>query len=185
MDGNELTNLIDGCRRGKRESQKMLYQCFYNYGMTICSRYARGPEEAKEILNDAFLKVFTKIDLYSPHLSFKGWLNRIMVNTSIDYFRKNQTLPPLVDIVHAQHHETGIEDAVQALSAAEMLQMVQQLPPAYRMVFNLYVVEGFTHPEIAERLGVSVGASKSNLAKARAKLKTMIQLSNEKISKHA
>lgn len=178
MTSNELSKIIEKCRAQERESQRRLYQHFYNYGMTVCLRYAAHREEAKEILNDGFVKVFTKIDKYSPQLSFKGWLNKILVNTAIDHFRRRKNDPQIVDIVHAQHYEID-GDALQNLSMQEVFMMVNELPPAYRMVFNLHVVEGYKHPEIAEKLGISVGASKSNLAKARMKLKAMIIKAND------
>jgi RNA polymerase sigma-70 factor (ECF subfamily) len=178
MTKDQIVKLINQCRKNDRESQRALYRHFYNYGMTICIRYASTREEAKEILNDAFVKVFLKIDRYSPNLSFKGWLNKIIVNTAIDHFRKFQNEPKTVDIVHASHYEVESE-AVQNLSVEEIFEMVKKLPPAYRMVFNLYAVEGYKHPEIAEKLGITVGTSKSNLAKARMKLKSMIKKSDD------
>lgn len=173
MNEKELQQIIESCRKQDSDSQKRLYKHFYNYGMTICSRYARNREEAKEIFNDGFFKIFTKLQQYNPDHSFKAWLNRIMVNTAIDHYRKNQTKPQLVDIVHAQHYETRAI-AIENISEREILDLVQQLAPSYRMVFTLHVVEGFKHPEIAEKLGITVGTSKSNLAKARTKLKAML-----------
>lgn len=183
MPPGKLQEWIQGCRRGEPSSQKKIYYHFFNYGMTICSRYARNEEEAKEILNDGFVKVFLKIDKYSSHLSFKAWVNTILVNTAIDHFRKSQSSIFMVDLVHAQHVEVNAQ-ILADISARELLDLVQQLSPAYRMVFNLHVVEGFTHVEIADKLGISVGTSKSNLAKARLKLKTMIQSQEEKKSKY-
>ncbi len=184
MTSEELASVIEGCRSNNAENQKQLYHFFYNYGMTVCSRYARNEEEAREMLNDAFLKVFIKIDKYSPHLSFKAWLNKILVNTAIDYYRRSVNQPTVVDLVHVQYYQIDA-DAIVQLSVKEMLKMVQDLPPSYRMVFNLHVIEGYKHPEIAEKLGITIGASKSNLAKARMKLRTMIQKKEGKISKHA
>ena len=173
MTKEQIAKLIQKCRKNDRKSQRELYRHFYNYGMTVCLRYAGTREDAKEILNDAFVKVFLKIDRYSPNLSFKGWLNKILVNTAIDHYRKFQNEPQTVDIIHAQHYETEA-DALQNLSVEVIFNMVKKLPPSYRLVFNLYVVEGYKHPEIAEKLNISVGTSKSNLAKARMKLKGMI-----------
>lgn len=178
MNAEQLSQLIEQCRANDRTSQRLLYRHFYNYGMTVCLRYARNREEAKELLNDAFVKVFLKIDKYNSKLSFKGWLNKILVNTAIDYFRKHQSEPQIVDLVHAAHYEVAAE-ALQNLSKDAIFEMVNQLSPAYRMVFNLHVVEGYSHPEIAEQLGISVGASKSNLAKARMRLKAMINKGRE------
>jgi RNA polymerase sigma-70 factor (ECF subfamily) len=178
MTREQLSIIIKKCKNNDRDSQRLLYKHFYNYGMTVCLRYAAHREEAKEILNDAFVKVFTKLNLYDPNLSFKAWLNKILVNTAIDYFRKNQSTPQIVDLVHAQHYEVA-DEALQNLSVQEVFQMVNRLSPAYRMVFNLYVVEGFKHHEIAEKLGISTGSSKSNLAKAKMRLKAMIQQASE------
>ncbi len=151
--------------------------------MTVCSRYSKDEEEAKEIMNDAFVKVFTKLEKYNNTLSFKAWINKILVNTAIDYFRKNQTVPQTVDLIHAQFVETS-EGIVDELSAKELLKLVQKLSPAYRMVFSLYVIEGFKHAEIAQQLEISPGTSKSNLAKARMKLRTLIHSLGDKKSKY-
>ncbi|MEL6636148.1 MAG: sigma-70 family RNA polymerase sigma factor [Bacteroidota bacterium] len=168
----EFAQVLEGCRRHDAHCQKRLYRHFYNYGMTVCSRYASHREEAKEILNDAFYKVFTKLDHCRDEPSFKGWLNRVLVNTAIDHYRKQKHRTPTVDLVHAAHLRVD-ESPLESLSAQELLALVQQLPPSYRLVFNLHVVEGYSHTEIAERLGISKGTSKSNLAKARLKLQSL------------
>ena len=183
MTQEELAQLIEACKAKDPPSQKRLYQHFFNYGMTVCSRYASDREEAREILNDSFVKVFFGLDKYDPQRSFKGWINRIMVNTAIDYFRKRQSQPRVVDIVYAQHAETSAQ-AVSNLSAQELLAMVQKLSPAYRMVFSLHVIEGYKHEEIAKKLGITAGTSKSNLAKARVKLKAMISQQADKMNKY-
>jgi len=183
MTDSELQQLILACRKNNPASQKKLYRHFYSYGMTICSRYANNREEASEILNDGFVKVFTKIEKYSDHLSFKGWLAKIMVNTAIDAYRKKRSKPNTVDLVHAQHLQSAAT-VIEDMSAKELLKMVQSLPPSYQIAFSLHVVEGFTHVEISQKLGISVGTSKSNLAKARVKLQAMVQSVNEKKSKY-
>lgn len=183
MTRTKLQELLKSCKTGNRDSQKEVYGHFYNYGMTVCSRYARDREEAREILNDGFLKAFTALEKYDAQRSFKGWLNRILVNTAIDYFRKNRSKPQLIDLIHAQHVEVAAT-AIDQLSTAEILSLVQKLSPAYRMVFGLHAIEGFTHSEISEKLGISVGTSKSNLAKARVKLKAMIHSLENKKTKY-
>ena len=183
MSTAELSNIIEACRKQDSNSQKRLYQHFYNYGMTVCSRYARDREEAKEIFNDSFYKIFSKLDQYNPDHSFKAWLNKIMVNTAIDHFRKNKTKPQLVDIVHAQQYESK-DQVIENISAGEILNLVQKLAPSYRMVFMLHAVEGYKHPEIAERLGITVGTSKSNLAKARTKLKALLYKLDKKTNRY-
>ena len=151
----------------------MLYKHYYGYAMSVCVRYAHSMEEAQEIMNDGFLKVFTKINQYDPNRSFKGWLRRIMINTAIDYFRSNKN--------HYHHHEIELaegeqekEDILRDLSYNEIIALVQRLSPGYRTVFSLYVIEGYTHEEIAEKLSINVGTSKSNLSKARANLRSML-----------
>ena len=177
--------LIDGCIRGELLFQKLLYKRYYGFGMSICLRYSATREEAAEILNDGFLKAFMHVATHTTAKSFKGWLRRIFVNTAIDNYRKQHNHYHTVDLVYAEE-ETADNDIVGNISANEILELVQQLPPSYRLIFNLHVMEGLTHPEIAEQLQISEGASKSNLFKARAKLQRQIRLLNpEEYSRYA
>ena len=174
LDNKEiLVPLIEECLAGKQNAMKRLHQLLYNYVYSICLRYAQTEEDAKEIVNDGFMKIFTKLHLYTRNLSFKGWVRKIMINTAIDHYRKN-----------LKHQHVDIEQAepaaVQAqmlenISSKEILSLMKHLPPAYQMVFNLYVVEGFNHQEIAKKLNISVGTSKSNLSRAREKMKALIR----------
>lgn len=178
-------DLIAGCLRGDLKSQKMLYKQYYGFAMAICLRYAENREEAAEILNDGFMKVFTNLASYSQEKAFRGWIRTILVHTAIDHYRRNSKHYHALDLVYAEN-ESNYEDALDVISAEEIMAMVQLLPPAYRLVFNLHVIEGFSHPEIAEQLQISEGASKSNLFKARLKLQKMISLSdNEKRASYA
>lgn len=165
----ELYNLLDACLKGDRNSQTKLYKIYYAYAMGVCLRYSRSREEAIEILNDGFVKIFTKLDKYTKGLPFKGWLRKVMINTAIDYFRRQEKHYHSVDISYARYEEVS-ETVLDQISEKEILQAVQQLPPSYRMVFNLYVIDGYKHEEIAQQLNISVGTSKSNLAIARNKL---------------
>ena len=180
----ELANIIRACQQGKTAGQRELYRKFYSYGMKVCVRYAQHEEEAHEMLNDSFVKVFQKISThYDLQLSFKAWLNKILVRTAIDYYRKRQYAPQTIDIelLHVSYES----DTLDHLSAQEILLLVQTLPPAYRMVFNLFAIEGYKHHEIANMLGITEGTSKSNLAKARKHLQAKIhQLHQEKKSKY-
>ena len=169
----ELTEHIEGCVRNSRESQKIIYSSYYGYAMAICQRYAVHEEDAVEILNDGFLKVFKELHRYKPAYedgvaSFKGWIRKIMVYTAIDHFRKNKKhlLNGYADPGELQF-SVKQEDALDKISYDEILKAVQQLSPAYRTVFNLFVLEGMHHDEIAKKLGIAEGTSKSNLAKAR------------------
>lgn len=181
---SELQSLIQDCRAGKREARAQIYRQFYNYAMSICLRYSRDREEAKEIVNDGFLKIFAKLDKYDRGRSFQAWLRRIMINASIDFYRRNQKHYQQTDLATAHH--IGIEpEGLSGLTEQEILLAVQKLPPSYRMVFVLFVIEGYKHTEIAKELGISVGTSKSNLSKARSKLKhSLAHLSVNKQTYH-
>lgn len=169
----ELSQLIARCRQYDRGAQYSLYKAAYAYAKSIGLRYAANEADADEIVNDAFLKVFTQLDKYDDNLSFAGWLRRIIINTAIDRYRKQLREQPTAELAHAQQ-EMSEMSGLEKLHAEELLQLVQQLPPAYRMVFVLYAIEGYNHAEIAEKLGISEGTSKSNLAKARQKLQKRI-----------
>ena len=177
--------LLEGCIRGELLFQKLLYKRYYGFAMSICLRYSSTREEAAEVLNDGFLKVFTRLSSYSPENSFKGWLRRILVNTAIDNYRKEHQHYHSVDLIYADE-EPLENDIIGSISANEILELVQKLPPSYRLIFNLFVMEGLSHPEIAEKLNITEGACKSNLFKARSHLQRMIKLVNpEEYSRYA
>ncbi|MGN7822212.1 RNA polymerase sigma factor [Chitinophaga sp. 22536] len=165
-DLNQIHTIISGCCDKNRGSQELLYRKFFGYALSICMRYAPNREEAIEIMNDGFLKIFQRISTFDSSRPFKAWLSKIMVNTAIDFLRSKKKL---VFTDQAEHyHELGKEDnIVEKLSYDELLMHVQSLSPAYRTVFNLYVMEGYQHHEIALLLGISQGTSKSNLFKAK------------------
>lgn len=170
--------LIQGCKQNDRESQRLLYQHYYGYAISICARYCRSVEVSKEVVNDGFMKVFKKIDQHETESSFKAWLRRIMINASIDHYRKEVKHYYQSGIDHEVSHRTVTNSAVDDLSYAELIGMIQRLSPAYRAVFNLHVIDGFTHEEISGILGISEGTSKSNLMKARENLKKMLDKMN-------
>ena len=180
LSAEELTYHVEACALNKRESQKILYSSFYGYAMAICDRYVNNQDDALEILNDGFLKIFKEIHHYKPAYkdvvsSFKGWLRKIMVYTAIDHFRKyqkHQLVASLDNVVY--HVPTVSDDAINKLSYDEIIRAVQDLSPGYRAVFNLFVIEEFSHEEIAGHLGISIGTSKSNLSKARRQLQKIL-----------
>lgn len=180
-DRPDLVNIIQGCINAKRDSQKLLYQHYYGYSMGICMRYCSHEEDAEEILNDGFLKVFKALDSFNPQFSdieasFKGWIKRIMINTAIDHLRKNHKRFLVVEIFDNHFNITDeTETSIEKMTYQEILTVVQRLTPVYRTVFNLFVIDGFKHEEIAEQLKITVGASKSNLSKARMNIKKMLQ----------
>ena len=180
-DPVHLNEMIDGCLRGSRESQKMLYEHFYGYAMSICLRYSKSREESREIMNDGFMKVFTRLGTRDVNASFKSWLRRIMINAAIDHYRKHSKHYQLKDVEDPAVRVSPVEaDALNEISYEELIGMVQELSPAYRAVFNLYVIDGYTHEEIATQLSISVGTSKSNLFKAREHLKAAFKKNNMK-----
>jgi len=180
-DPTHLNKMIEGCLRGNRESQKMLYEHFYGYAMSICLRYSKSREESREILNDGFMKVFMRLGTRDANASFKSWLRRVMINAAIDHYRKNSKHYQLKDVDEsATWISSGEADALHDLSYEELIALVQELSPAYRAAFNLYVIDGYTHEEIASQLNISVGTSKSNLFKAREHLKAAFKKNNMK-----
>ena len=172
-----LQELLDGCLNRNRRSQELLYKQFYGYAMSICLRYTRSREEGKEILNDGFLKVFTKLETYDSSRSFKTWLSRIMINTALDHYRQ-EVRRDIFDDVEAGEMVSVDETVISKLSHEELVGLIQKLTPSYRIVFSLNVIDGYTHEEIAEQLKISVGASKSNLSRAREKLREMLSKLN-------
>lgn len=150
---------------------------FYSYGMSITLRYADSRDQAAAILNDAFMKVFSNIQKYDSSRPFKPWLRKIIINTAINHFHKNKNIPDWEDleIVKNGNRKSTPEKITSSIAYKEIVDMIQQLSPAYRTVFNLYVIEGFKHREIAEKLGIAVGTSKSNLAKAKQNLRSILE----------
>ncbi len=177
----ELQEIVDGCIRGKRKFQKRLFEKYYGKMMAICYRYAKDSDEAQDMVQNGFIKVFKKLDVYNFEGSLEGWIRRIMVNTAIDQIRKNKRNPFLIeDEERVQNVEEDVpfsteeDEFYSKLKAKTAIKAISELSPAYRMVFNMYVIEGFTHKEIADYLGISEGTSKSNLAKAKQKLRAQL-----------
>ena len=173
MKNDGLPHIITGCRNNDRHSQKALYDRFYGYALSVTLPYCSREAEAREVLNDAFLKVFTSIGRYDENLPFTTWLRTIVVRTAINYYYQHLNDFVIQDIPEGL--ELSVDDDFLAkIAAEEVVALVQKLPPAYRLTLNLFACEGHTHAEIAGLLGISVGASKSNLSKARAKLKQLM-----------
>lgn len=179
MKQKDLKQVISGCRNNDRRSQKALYDQFYGYALSVALIYCNRETEVREVLNDAFLKVFMNIGHYDCDKPFTAWLRTIVVRTAINYYHKYLQIPEAMDL--STDLDVCVEDNyLSQIAADELAAQVQKLPPAYRLALNLFAIEGHTHAEIAEMLGISIGASKSNVAKARAKLKQM--LTNELIN---
>jgi RNA polymerase sigma-70 factor (ECF subfamily) len=190
LSAEELQIHIRGCVLYSRESQKKIYTSFYGYAMSICHRYTNHEEDAIEILNDGFLKIFVEIYRFKPAYSdtvssFKGWLRKIMIYTAIDHFRKNHKHHVVGELNETYVHvPDNQEDAVDKISYEEILAAIRFLTPGYRTVLNLFIIEGFSHEEIAKELGISVGTSKSNLAKARKQLQRILYQQNQTVNKN-
>ncbi len=175
-----MDRIIDGCIRGERLAQKKVYEMFYSKMMGVCKRYTTDDDEAKDVLQESFIKVFEKIGRFSREGSFEGWVRRIVVNTAIDFIRKKKkegTRVSDVQIADTEPDDFGeeVESKYGNLGVKDVVEAVKQLSPAYRAVFNLYIMENYTHAEIAEDLDISVGSSKSNLAKAKMNLKKILK----------
>jgi len=184
LSDEELTYHIEACAQNSRESQKIIYNSFYGYAMAVCDRYTSNQDDAMEILNDSFLKIFKQIHRYKPAYSdvtssFKGWVRKIVIYTAIDYFRKNYKHRSTVDLDSVMYqvpsHE---EDVVDKLNYDTIIQALRDLSPGYRAVFNLFVIEGMSHEMIAKKLDITVGSSKSNLSKARKQLQRILYEQN-------
>lgn len=167
-------DLINGCIQGDRRMQEELYRRFSPRMYAVCLRYAGNAEEAEDILQEGFVKVFKKLDSFRKEGSFEGWVRRIFVNTAIEHFRRKRYLMPVTE-----KEENTIEgkytSVLDELAEKDILALVQELSPGYRTVFNMYVVEGYTHKEIADMLGISEGTSKSQLSRAKVILQDMVK----------
>lgn len=175
---DKLDSLIVRCIQGSRRAQNTLYKEVFPYAMSVTLRYSKDRTEALELVNFALFKVFRGLESYHPDLSFKTWLRKILINTCIDHYKKKSTDSHQLETLDNLHEVPSISsDILDQISANALLSLIQDLPPAYRMVFTLYAIEGFSHKEIAQQLKISEGTSKSNYYKARMKL--MVELSNQ------
>ncbi|TZF81295.1 RNA polymerase sigma factor [Pedobacter sp. BS3] len=168
-----IDDLLEGCRQGNRKSQELLYKKLASKMLGVCMRYAKDSSEAEDMLQMGFVKVFKKLDDFKGDGSFEGWIRRIMVNTAIEVYRKNQRMLNVIPIDEVYNEPQHVFD-MNGLEVKDLLKCIQELAGGYRLVFNMYVMEGFSHKEIAERLGISEGASKSQLSRARAMLREKI-----------
>ena len=185
-DRQQLKNIIQGCVTANRQSQKEFYQLYYGFAMGISMRYCNTNDDAMEVANDGFLKIFRTLPQFEPrHENFEaslmGWMKSIIINTAIDHFRKNKK-NYLVGDIKEEHQEMTdtVASAIDRMGYKEIMELVQQLSPGYRAVFSLHIIDGYKHEEIAEQLNISVGTSKSNLAKARANIQKMLKEANIK-----
>lgn len=166
--------LIQACQKQKPQAQRELYHRFAPAMLAVCFRYARNREEAEDVLQDGFVKVFQKIHKFDDKGSLEGWIRRIMVNTAIDHLRKEKHYQHQLEINEAITEEVT-ENALDHLEAEALLGLIQSLPTGYRVIFNLYGIEGYSHAEVAEQLGISESTSRSQYTRARALLKQKVR----------
>ncbi|NNT70999.1 RNA polymerase sigma factor [Flavobacterium sp. IMCC34852] len=177
----DLNQLINDCKNNDRKAQEQLYRMYSPKLFAVCLKYSRNYTEAQDNLQDGFLLIFNKIEQFSFKGSFEGWLKRIMINNVLQQYR-SQTFLSLVNEDVTEDFEVEVEDDY--ISMDYLLKIIQELPDRYRLVFNLYVIDGYSHADIAEMLTINIGTSKSNLARARMILKEKIeQHKNEEAKK--
>ncbi len=184
LNRKEMTDeqLVEAILRQQAPAQRLLYDKYARKMFGVCLRYAKGKEEAEDLLQEGFIKVFQKLSSYKAEGSLEGWIRRIIINTSLDYIRRQKI--NWTDIEHI--HEPGSEpEIMQKMGTLELLSLVQKLPTGFRTIFNLYAVEGFSHREIGVMLNISEGTSKSQYSRARSQLLQMLCEINKENSIHA
>lgn len=170
-----LTDLISQCIAGDRTAQQKLYKEHYGLAMSVCLRYCKTKEEALEVVNDGFLKVFQNLSKFDTKLSFRNWFKRILINASIDFYRSQQKHYYHQDIDTAFSLQSNLAQSDSNLVISDLMDLVNDLPLTYKTSFCLFAIDGYSHQEIAETLGISVGTSKSNVSRARKMLKERLE----------
>jgi len=173
----QLTSILQSCAEGDHRAQKRLYKLFYGYAMGIALRFSKEKTEAQEIVNDAFMKIFSKLDMFDETMEFKPWLRKVVVNSAIDYHRKYHKLRSVDGHIFPIDQKVIAKNTVwDKLNYEQVLAHIQKLSPAYRLVFSLFAIEGYKHHEIAKKLNISIGSSKSNYARAKKKLQEELEI---------
>ncbi len=169
--------LIEGCRKNMRKARNKLYKLYANKFLGVCLRYTRNKPEAEDVLHDAFIKIFTKIDQYEGNGSFEGWMRRIVVNTAIQSLRERSKTRLVFEENEIREDKVSedLDDNTPMLPAKELMALIQNLPDGYKIIFNMYVIENMSHQEIADTLNISLGTSKSQLFRAKKALRNEIE----------
>ena len=178
--GNHIpseSDLIKGCIEGNSEMQKLLYDQFSSKMYGVCLRYAENTEDANDIMQEGFIKVYRSLPKFRAEGSFEGWIRRIFINTSIEHFRKRVKMYNVTEVQENTIEDNEL-DALDSLATKDIMNIVNELSPGYKQVFNMHVVEGYSHKEIADVLGITEGTSKSQLARAKGVLKKIIESRN-------
>jgi RNA polymerase sigma factor (sigma-70 family) len=171
----DLELLLERCRRREPGAQRALYARYAPTMLGVARRYARSLEEAEDILQDAFVKVFTRLDSFRAEGSLEGWIRRVVVTTALSAYERDRNLRRAQDIETAYHLSSPDADALEKLSVEEVFRLIDQLPDGCRVVLLLYTVDGYAHAEIAEMLGITESTSKAQLSKARSRLVQLVQ----------
>jgi RNA polymerase sigma factor (sigma-70 family) len=173
---NTEQELVAGCIAGNRRMQQKLYNTYAGKMLVLCNRYCRTSAEAEDILQDAFIKIFAKIETFRFECPLSAWIRTIVVNTAINHIRKEKDLAMSVDVDHAYSVENNLTSAIADLNYNELIELVRSLPIGCQTVFNLYAIDGYDHAEIGEKLGISVGTSKSQYSRAKGLLQKKLLL---------
>jgi RNA polymerase sigma factor (sigma-70 family) len=172
---SEIKNIISGCLKGNRRDQELLYRRHAAKLYAVCLQYSGNDEEARDILQDGFIKIFENLANYKHEGSFEGWIRRIIVNTALEKYREKHSLYRVDDIDDIPEPDADpYNEDYSGLEAGDLLDIIRELPPKYRMVFNLFAIEGYSHKEIGKMVNISEGTSKSNLSRARAILQRRV-----------
>lgn len=162
----QIDKILKGCKAGKTSDQEKLYNLFASKMFGVCMHYSKDQTEAEDILQEGFYKVLKNINMFKSQGSFEGWIRRIMINTALEKYRKQKYLYPVSDILE-NYDELSYDDIIADITAKDLMKLIHELSPKYRMVFSLYAIDGYSHKEIGEMLGITIGTSKSNLSRAR------------------
>jgi RNA polymerase sigma-70 factor (ECF subfamily) len=172
---SKLNNIVKACLKGESRAQAQLYEMYAGRLFALCLRYANNEDEAKDILQEGFIKIFDKLQQYKNKGSLEGWMRKIIVNTALEKIRRENRFVLVEDETMIENEQYKYEHVLEELGEKELLEMIQELSVQYRMVFNLYAIEGYSHKEISKKLNISEGTSKSNLSRARELLKSKIE----------
>lgn len=168
------SDLIHGCINGDRQIQEILYKRFSSKMYGVCLRYSGSPDDANDLLQEGFIKIYKNIDKFRGDGSFEGWIRRIFVNTAIEHFRKKVKLYNVSEVQENTIEDTDIS-VLDKLAVKDIIVLVNELAPGYKTIFNMHVIEGYSHKEIADILGITEGTSKSQLARAKGVLKKSLE----------
>lgn len=173
---NDERSIIEGCLKGHQKSQKMLFDKYASKMMTVCLRYAKNREQAEDVLQEGFVKLFRSLGQFKFEGSFEGWMRRIFVNTALDAIRKEYKFSEDKSIdEYAIQLSSDQVTALEQLEASDLMELIQRMPPGYKLVFNMFAIEGYSHKEISLEMGISENTSKSQFSRARAYLREELE----------